>query len=103
MGFDFFSSVLCLYGGSVAGLLGLVSTERITTHFNPCFSESPPASTHLCFRQFNFVAQIPAVAKKLDGVAAKIPEYITNVETKDDHEKLGTIEEMKVAKIKKEK
>ncbi|CAG8721264.1 12527_t:CDS:2 [Cetraspora pellucida] len=50
----------------------------------------------------SFVAQIPAVAKKLDGVAAKIPEYITNVETKEDHEKLGTIEEMKVAKIKKE-
>jgi uncharacterized ion transporter superfamily protein YfcC len=37
MGFDLFSAVLCLYGGSVAGLLGLVSPERINTHFARCF------------------------------------------------------------------
>jgi uncharacterized ion transporter superfamily protein YfcC len=29
MGFDFFSALLCLYGGSIVGLIGLVSPERM--------------------------------------------------------------------------
>jgi len=29
MGFDFFSAFLCLYGGSIVGLIGLVSPERL--------------------------------------------------------------------------
>ncbi|CFW93001.1 Putative Arginine/ornithine antiporter [endosymbiont DhMRE of Dentiscutata heterogama] len=165
MGFDFFSSFLCLYGGSVAGLLGLVSTERITTHFNQCFSEvkgkinytgltgigfrvaslalfasiiilfniwycsrhqqasaadsgnlskeGPPPRLNRTrklilavagfFLLGSFFAQAPWVAKKLDGDAARIPEYVTNVETKEEYEKLGTIEEMKVTRIKEEK
>src|SRR4051794_29682668 len=37
MGFDTFSAILCLYGGSVAGLLGVVSTQRMNGHFDQCF------------------------------------------------------------------
>src|SRR2546421_208530 len=37
MGFDAFSSVLCLYGGSLAGLMGLISTCRWQTHFEQSF------------------------------------------------------------------
>lgn len=33
MGFDIFSSILCLYGGSVAGLMGVISSERMKEHF----------------------------------------------------------------------
>jgi uncharacterized ion transporter superfamily protein YfcC len=38
MGFDMFSSILCLYGGSIAGLMGLISTRRWQTHFEQSFS-----------------------------------------------------------------
>ena len=38
MGFDVFSSLLCLYGGSIAGLMGLVSSERMRGHFENTFS-----------------------------------------------------------------
>src|SRR5947207_367049 len=37
MGFDTFSSLLCLYGGSIAGLMGLISTERMNKHFGMSF------------------------------------------------------------------
>jgi uncharacterized ion transporter superfamily protein YfcC len=37
MGFDTFSSILCLYGGSIAGLLGLVSSQRMNDHFGRSF------------------------------------------------------------------
>ena len=38
VGFDVFSALLCLYGGSVAGLIGLVSSERMSSYFKECFS-----------------------------------------------------------------
>jgi len=34
MGFDIFSSILCLYGGSIAGLMGMASSERMKEHFS---------------------------------------------------------------------
>ena len=37
MGFDVFSSTLCLYGGSVAGLMGLTSSERMRRYFDDSF------------------------------------------------------------------
>lgn len=37
MGFDVFSSILCLYGGSVAGLMGLTSSERMRRYFDDSF------------------------------------------------------------------
>jgi uncharacterized ion transporter superfamily protein YfcC len=37
LGFDTFSAVLCLYGGSIAGLMGLISTRRWQTHFEQSF------------------------------------------------------------------
>jgi hypothetical protein len=33
MGFDIFSSILCLYGGAIAGLMGVTSSERMKEHF----------------------------------------------------------------------
>ena len=33
MGFDIFSSILCLYGGAVAGLMGMASSERMKGYF----------------------------------------------------------------------
>jgi len=33
MGFDIFSSILCLYGGSIAGLMGMISSERMKDYF----------------------------------------------------------------------
>jgi len=39
MGFDIFSSFLCLYGGSIAGLMGLVSTWRIKQYFDQSFGK----------------------------------------------------------------
>ncbi|WNE40430.1 MAG: hypothetical protein GBAus27B_000497 [Mycoplasmataceae bacterium] len=37
MGFDFFSAFLCLYGGSIAGLIGLASPERMGKYIrNQC-------------------------------------------------------------------
>jgi uncharacterized ion transporter superfamily protein YfcC len=37
MGFDLLSSVLCLYGGSIPGLIGLVSTGRMQRYFENSF------------------------------------------------------------------
>jgi len=34
MGFDIFSSILCLYGGAIAGLTGIVSSERMKDYFD---------------------------------------------------------------------
>jgi len=36
MGFNKFSSFLCIYGGSISGLLGLTSSWRIEKYFNKC-------------------------------------------------------------------
>jgi uncharacterized ion transporter superfamily protein YfcC len=40
MGFDVFSSILCLYGVSVAGLMGSTSSERMRRYFERCFSDA---------------------------------------------------------------
>ena len=47
---------------------------------------------------------MPWVANKLklDNAAAKVPEYITNVEEKEKHEEVGTVEKMKLSKMEKE-
>jgi uncharacterized ion transporter superfamily protein YfcC len=39
MGFDTFSSILCLYGGSITGLMGMISSERMREHFGQVASE----------------------------------------------------------------
>ncbi|KLL02346.1 MAG: hypothetical protein MRERC_2c081 [Mycoplasmataceae bacterium RC_NB112A] len=37
LGFDNFSAFLCLYGGSTAGLFGVISSGRMLKHFNQSF------------------------------------------------------------------
>lgn len=38
LGFDTFSTFLCLYGGSLAGFFGIISFGRMLKHFNESFS-----------------------------------------------------------------
>ena len=40
LGFDIFSSILCLYGGSIAGLLGLMSSQRTGKWFGRTFGSA---------------------------------------------------------------
>jgi len=40
LGFDIFSSILCLYGGSIAGLLGLMSSQRTEKWFVRTFGDA---------------------------------------------------------------
>ena len=54
MGFDIFSSLLCLYGGSIAGLMGLVSTERMGRHFGESFSGSAESINYNGLAGFGF-------------------------------------------------
>ena len=163
IGFDAFSSILCLYGGSIAGLLGLVSSQRMSEHFGQSFSgvqgkinyngfagigfrltslvvfvslivlfniwycsrnrqkvatqkedltqkETPPRFNKTrkwilalagIFLFTSFLAQVPIAEKKLGKVAEKIPPQITNeVKGEDQHERVGEIEKMKIAKVK---
>jgi len=54
----------------------------------------------------SFAAQMPVVADKLrlNKVAEKVPEYVTNeVKGEDQYEKLGEVEKMKVAKVTENK
>lgn len=37
LGFDIFSSVICLYGGAIAGIMGLVSPSRMKQNFDRSF------------------------------------------------------------------
>jgi len=164
MGFDTFSAILCLYGGAVAGLLGLVSGQRMNDHFGRCFGgvqgkinyngfagigfrfasfilfvsiivlfniwycsrnqqkntvrkneltkpETPPRFNKkrkwilvvaAFFLVGSFAAQVPPVASglRLNKVAEKVPEHVTNkIEGEDKYEKLGEVEKMKVAKV----
>src|SRR4051794_25869498 len=39
MGFDFFSAALCLYGGSLAGIMCPVSPSRMKRHYSLSFGE----------------------------------------------------------------
>lgn len=60
MGFDIFSSFLCLYGGSIAGLMGLVSTWRIKQYFDQSFGEKKNSfdysgTSEIIFRLISFL------------------------------------------------
>src|SRR4051812_15792638 len=39
MGFDIFSSVLCLYGGGMAGIIGSMSTQNYSHYFKDVSGE----------------------------------------------------------------
>ncbi|WNE41227.1 MAG: hypothetical protein mread185_000684 [Mycoplasmataceae bacterium] len=67
MGFDAISSVICLYGGSIAGLMGLVSSERMMNYFGQCFGDdikqgvSYNGMTGILFRLFGFLIFVSIV------------------------------------------
>ena len=56
MGFDIFSSFFCLYGGSIAGLLGLVSTERMKRYFGQSFGDFGESINYNCRDRFSIIS-----------------------------------------------
>ncbi|CAI2188151.1 9514_t:CDS:2 [Funneliformis geosporum] len=123
MGFDVFSSILCLYGGAVAGLMGVASSERMKEHFgsvagkveggvnydgfsgfiSPKFNRT--RKKVLAVAGFFFLgaifAQIPCFARvlKLDTVAKNTPEWISNdYEGENKYQNVGNLEEMPIGK-----
>ena len=165
MGFDTFSALLCIYGGSLAGLFGVISSGRMLTHFNQSFgsvkgkinysgnfgigfritawiffvtitvlfnlwysrrnsgstapkkpnSSPPPKVPKLTSaRKFilvisgvflvgSILAQIPAIARKLEGPLQKVPPQISSEFETTDYKEVGEIGQMKIAKVEKKK
>lgn len=164
LGFDTFSAFLCLYGGSLAGLFGVISSGRMLKHFNESFSgiagkinytgnfgigfriicwilfvtitilfnlwyssrntvipkkKAPPTSTNPpkftsarkailvitgIFFLGSILAQVPLIARKLEGPLQKFPPQISSEIETPHYTEVGKIgNEMEIAKVEKKK
>nr|CAG8442390.1 7928_t:CDS:2 [Entrophospora candida] len=101
MGFDLFSSILCLYGGSITGLMGMISSERMKSYFGRVSGNIEGKE-----KRKPIFAQVPLVGKILNSkkIAENTPEYVTNhYEEGEKNKDLGRLEAMEVAEAKPKK